>query len=153
MKFFTCVCTTVFLAVTIQTFAVAQENSATQSDSAAVCQLVNDWAIALKTNDAKILERIMADDFVTTNVDGSVNSKEQEIAPFRSPGLQFDTASLQNVSITLYGTTAIVRGTGLFTGKSKWGTFSSRERFTDVFLKRNGRWQAISSHSSTLRRK
>ena len=152
MKFFSCF-TVVVVLLTIHTHATSQENSLAHSDSTSVAQLVNDWANALKTNDAKTLERIMADDFITTNVDGSVNSKEQEIAPLRSPGLQFDTASLQNVGITLYGTTAIVRGTGIFTGKSKWGTFSSRERFTDVFLKRNGTWQAVSSHSSVLRKK
>ena len=154
MRLFACFSISVFIAVALmRTHAVAQQNSGTESDSAVVARLVNDWAVALKTNDVKILERIMADDFVITNVDGSLNSKEQEIAPFRSSDLKFDTVSLQEVKITLYGTTAIVRGSGFFTGKSKWGSFSSKERFTDVYLKRNGKWQVVSSHSSSVKKK
>ena len=143
----------IILASLIQKPLLAQPTGEAQSDSATVAELVRDWAVALKTNDVKMLERIMADDYVVTNVDGSVNSKEQEIAPFRSSDIKFDTVSLQDVRITLFGTTAIVRGSGKFTGKSKWGAFSSKERFTDVFLKRNGRWQAVSSHSSPMRNK
>ena len=74
MKFFACL-TILVLMLAMYTHTIAQEKSRTQSDSAAVAQLVNDWAVALKTNDAKMLEHIMADDFITTNVDGSVNSK------------------------------------------------------------------------------
>ena len=154
MRIFTCFCVSVIIvAALIPMHVLAQQNSETQSDSAMVAQLVNDWNVALKTNDVKILDRIMADDFVITNVDGTVNSKEQEIAPFRSPDMKFDTVSLQDVKITLYGTTAIVRGSGMYSGKSKWGPFSSKERFTDVYLKRNVIWQVVSSHSSPMRKK
>ena len=107
----------IILASLIQKPLLAQQTGEAQTDSAIVAGLVNDWAVALKTNDVKILDRIMADDYVVTNVDGSVNSKEQEIAPFRSTDMKFDTVSLQDVKITLYGTTAIVRGSGKFTGK------------------------------------
>ena len=154
MRIFTCFCVSAIIVATLVPIHVhAQQNLETEPDSAMVAQLVNDWAVALKTNDVKILERIMADDFVITNVDGSVNSKEQEIAPFRFSDLKFDTVSLEDVKITLYGTTAIVRGSGMFTGKSKWGAFSSKERFTDVYLKRNGKWRVVSSHSSSMRKK
>ena len=121
----------IIVAALIPMHVHAQQRSEPESDSAIVDQLVKDWAVALKTNDVKILERIMADDFVTTNVDGSVNSKEQEIIPFRSSDLNFDTVSLQDVKITLYGTTAIIRGRGIFTGKSKWGMFSSNDHRTE----------------------
>ena len=141
------------MAVLLPIHGLAQQNPATESDSAVIARLVNDWTVALKTNDVNLLERIMADDFVVTNVDGKVNSKEQEIAPFRSSDMKFDTVSLKDVKITIYGTTAIVRGSGWFTGKSKWGIFSSKERFTDVYLKRNGKLQVVSSHSSSMRNK
>lgn len=154
MNIFTRYCISVIIwATLIQAHGIAKQNSKTELDSAIIAQLVDDWTVALKTNDVKILERIMADDFIITNVDGSVNSKEQEIAPFRSTDLKFDTVSLQDVKITLYGTTAIVRGSGKFTGKSKWGAFSSREHFTDVYLKRDGKWQVVSSHSSAMKKK
>jgi hypothetical protein len=154
MKVFTCACVALVLAsATFHPRACAQGLSETHSDSEVVGHLMYKWLHALKTRDVNALESIMADDFVTTNADGSVNSKEEEIAPFRSPGLQFDSISYQGLSITLFGTTAIVRGIGAFVGKASWGSFSSRERFTDVFLKRRGTWQAISSHSSAMRKK
>ena len=143
----------VLATVFLQALTVAQQHSAAASDSLAVVRLAYDWLSALKSKDVKALERIMADDFITTNVDGSVNTKEQEIAPFRTPDLTFDTCALLDLHVRVYGATAIARGTGRFTGKAAWGTFVSEERFTDVFLKRNGRWQAISSHSSAVRKK
>ena len=143
----------VVVLLLLQTRVSPQPHQRLESDSSAVAKVVQEWADAIKHNDVKLLERILADDFMTTNVDGSVNSKEHEIAPFRAADLSFDTVSLQELSIKTYGSTAIVRGVGLFTGKAKWGGFSSKERFTDLFLKRDGRWQAVASHSSALKKK
>lgn len=152
MKLKLSIATTVMLALMSHQLA-GQTVMSPQSDSAQVVQLVHDWLAALKSKNIKEFERIMADDFITTNADGSVNTRDQEMLPFLEAELRFDTAIVEELSVSLHGTTAIVRGIGYYTGSGKLGKFASRERFTDVFLKRNGQWQVVSSHSSALRKK
>ena len=154
MKIFLQTCLMI-VAIAVPTFAqsMQQQSAAIQSDSAAIAKLMNDWNNAFLTNDVKTLDRIIANDYIVTNVDGSVNTKEQELAPFRTASLKFDTASLDEFTVTLYGTMAIVRGIGTWTVSRNNKSFTSHERFTDVWLKRNGRWQAVSSHSSMLKKK
>ena len=154
MKIFFQVCIMI-AAITLTTSAqsMQQQSTTTQSDSAVVAKLMKEWNNSFLTNDVKTLDLIIADDYIVTNVDGSVNTKEQELAPFRTTSLKFDTASLDEFTVTLYGTMAIVRGIGTWTVSRNNKSFTSHERFTDVWLKRNGQWQAVSSHSSMLKKK
>jgi hypothetical protein len=43
-----------------------------------------------------------------------------------------------------------VTGRGIYKGKYKGVDFSSNERWIDVFVKKNGRWQFVASHSTNI---
>ncbi|HEU4586465.1 MAG TPA: hypothetical protein VFR95_11990 [Gemmatimonadaceae bacterium] len=49
--------------------------------------------------------------------------------------------------VRFYGTTAIVTGTVI---RSRGGSEVGRNVFTDVFVKRDGRWQAVSAEESAV---
>ena len=55
--------------------------------------------------------------------------------------------------MNLFGETAIVRGRTTASGTLNGAPVSARIRFTDVFIKRNGRWVAVASHASPVDRK
>jgi len=61
-----------------------------------------------------------------------------------------ETSTVDDVSVTVIGETAIVRGRTAATGVVNGKAMSTRLRFTDVFIKRGGRWQAVASHASPL---
>ena len=50
----------------------------------------------------------------------------------------------------LFGDAAVVRGRTTVSARMNGAPVSARIRFTDVFIRRDGRWQAVASHASTL---
>ena len=122
--------------------AEAAQNSA---DEKAVTQLVHEWLDALVKGDLDALDRIVADDYIITNSDGSVLGKQN-----LDPLIKFESATVEDLKVRLYGETAVVTGTAAFKGSFNGRPFNSRERFTDVWLKRGGKWQVVASQQSTL---
>ena len=53
--------------------------------------------------------------------------------------------------LRVYGQTALVAGTGRSRGRTKKGTFGTTYHSTNVFVRREGRWQAVASHLSGIK--
>ena len=62
----------------------------------------------------------------------------------------FDTDVIDDVSVVLFDETAVVRGRTTVSARVNDTPVSARIRFTDVLVRRSGRWQAVASHASTL---
>ena len=114
----------------------------------AVLKLLDNWMDALKGNDVAALERILADDFMIVGSDGSIRSKDQELAPIKSGDIKFESFTVEGVKVHVYGDTAVVTGVGTYKVTFKGRTASARERFFDVYQKRKGRWQVIASRQT-----
>lgn len=110
-------------------------------------------ALEYEWNDANIkgnraaVRRILADEFRGVGADGSVKNKEQILATLE-PEPMIASLRLSDLKISLAGATVVL--TGLNTAKSTEGQVL-RFRFTDTFLWRDGRWQAISSQASQVK--
>jgi ketosteroid isomerase-like protein len=116
----------------------------------AVTQLIHQWLDALVAKDFAAIDRIVADDYLITISDGRLLNKEQDLAPVRDAQLKFASAKVEDLKVRVFGDTAIATGTGIYNVTYGERGGETRERFTDVWLKRKGRWQAVSSHSTTL---
>jgi ketosteroid isomerase-like protein len=94
------------------------------------------------------MEQIESDDFTITHANGQVITKAQEVANLKRAGATDSSLSFstEDTKVRLYGDTAIL--TGIFVSKSKDST--ERSRYTDVYVKRNGRWQVVASHLTRL---
>jgi ketosteroid isomerase-like protein len=109
------------------------------------------WLDALARNDFAAVERIVADDYVITAAEGKVMNKTEDLEPIKTGDVKFETANVEDVNIRVFGKTAIVTGIGSFKVVSHGRRFEARERFTDVYVKRKGRWQPVASHTTPLR--
>jgi ketosteroid isomerase-like protein len=130
----------------VSLFASAQANP----EETAIRQIEQDWANANLKADTAALDRIVAADFVGTDPDGQMMSKAQYLADLKSGALKFDSLTLNDVKVRILGDAAIVHV--LDTEKSSYkgkGT-SGQYRWTDVFVKRGGRWVAVTSHGSKV---
>jgi ketosteroid isomerase-like protein len=120
-------------------------------------KLEGEWLDAYLKHDVAAMERIEADDFLITFPDGRVMTKADEIANLKKPvpagpGPTFMTA---DTKIRVYGDTAILTGKfiqkGTYAdGPRKGQDYNIQERYTDVYVKRNGRWQVVSSHLTAI---
>ena len=123
---------------------------AAPADEAAVRAALNEWIAALARNDVGAVERLVADDYViTAGGEGKVMNKTEDLEPLHSGKVKFETAEASDVKVRVFGKTAIVTGIASF----KVVGFANvlRERFTDVYVKRHGRWQPVSSHTTPLK--
>lgn len=129
------------------------DKSATSGAASAVEQellkVEREWLDAYLNRDVAAIERIEADDFTITHPDGRMLTKVEQIAGLKKSAGQKDTSitfSTEETRVRLFGDTAILTGVFVFTQKDK----VERSRYTDVYVKRNGRWQVVASHLTLL---
>jgi ketosteroid isomerase-like protein len=115
-------------------------------------QLERDWEQANSKNDAASLERILAPEFVSTDSDGRLTTRAEVFARRKSGDVKFTAFTQDDYKMHVIGDTAIVTGRSTIKASSDGKDLSGQERWTDVFVRRNGRWQAVASHSSRIAR-
>ena len=119
-----------------------------QSVEQEVMQMEREWTEAPMHHDATPLERIVADDWVGINWDGKTYTKAQIIGDIKSGAFRMDSVTLDPIKVRVFGDTAVA--TGGDTEKSQYQGKDSSGHYvwTDVYLKRNGHWQAVASQST-----
>jgi ketosteroid isomerase-like protein len=105
---------------------------------------------AVLKGDASANERYLADTYVFTGPDGTVENKAQAIADLKSGDLKLQSASLDGAKVQVYGDTAVVTYSSNDKGTYKGKDISGKTRWTDVFVNRNGRWQLVASQGTMI---
>ena len=100
--------------------------------------------------DAVALDRLYAEDFIGIGPSGTVRAKAQVIADFTSGSLRFQSITTDDVQWRIYGDTAVETGRSTMTGQDSEKTVPRDNRFTRVWVKRQGRWQLVANHYSLL---
>jgi ketosteroid isomerase-like protein len=112
-------------------------------------KLENEWARAWQQPDPAALETLLADDFTLTSSrsKGEVTNKRQYIDSTLKL-VRGDGYSFEKMSVRLYGETAVINAyfqqSATFAGRDWSGDFL----LTDVWVKRDGRWQVVARHAS-----
>jgi ketosteroid isomerase-like protein len=115
-------------------------------------QIEKEWSDALVQRDTTKLDQILADEFEGVIPTGEVWTKETALMLVKTGTLALTSVELADMKVRVYGDTAVVTGRGLYKGKYKGGDISSDERWSDVFVKKNGRWQCVASQSTGIAR-
>ena len=118
-------------------------------DRDALVALENDW---LKNeHNAAELKRILASDFLHPVATGDVLTKAQHIE-FSSKHLPPAdlTHHFEDLQVRVYGDVGIVNGLVVTTNKD--GNTVDKTVFTDVFVYRDSRWQAVNAQENTVRK-
>jgi ketosteroid isomerase-like protein len=115
-------------------------------------QLERDWEQANAKNDTAALERILAPEFVSTDSDGHLTTRAEAVARRKSGQVKFSSFSQDDYKVHVIGNTAIVTGRLTVKAIRDGKDWTGQERFTDVFVLRDGRWQAVATHASRVAR-
>jgi hypothetical protein len=114
-------------------------------DTKAVLKLEDDWASALVKRDSLTFERLLADGFIYTENDQTMD----RAAVIKSVVAGTDTAfeaHNEEMQVHRYGsTTAVVTGWLVVDGRGVDGAFTHNYRFTDTWVKRAGKWQIVAA--------
>ena len=132
------------------TFSVEIIVAQTGNVEQALLQIERDWEQANAKNDTAALERILAPEYVTTDSDGRLMTRAENFARRKSGAVKFTTFTQDDYKVHVLGDTAIVTGRNTIKGIRDGKEWSGQERWTDVFIRRTGRWQAVATHSSRI---
>lgn len=125
-------------------------NPVTSSEEDEVRRVESDWGDAFEQRDFGALDRIMADEYILTDPLGNVRGKAESLAALATNEVRFDSTESDNVTVCINGDTAVVTGRSTFKGRYRGWSMAGQYQYTDVLVKRNGSWQAISSHITAV---
>jgi len=125
-------------------------NSPITSEEDEVRRVEIEWGEAFERRDFVTLDRIMADEYILTDPLGNVRDKAESIAAIATNEVHFESTNSDNVKVRINGDTAIVTGRSTFKGRYKGWSMAGRYQYTGVLVKREGSWQAVSSHITAL---
>ena len=116
--------------------------------AAALMQLERDWSDAVKRRDFAWMERHYAPEYTWTSPDGTLNDRKTDIEDTKN--FAVDSMEVSDAVVRVNGDTAVVTGVTALRGKYKGVDVSGNYRFTDTFVKRDGRWLILASQSTRV---
>ena len=130
-----------------------QEKTKTKGGKAGVeqtlKQMEHDWTEASLKKDVATLDKILADDWVGQGPTGTA-PKAEALADLKSGDNKLDSITLGDMKVRVFGDTAIVTGSDDEKSSYKGKDTSGHWIWTDVFVKRQGRWQAAASQGTLM---
>jgi ketosteroid isomerase-like protein len=128
------------------TSSPAPQGTAPAAAAQELRQLQVEWGKALAARDTTFFQRTLADEFLLTG-DATTESKAGFLAALvRSPGAP--PSYPEQTVVRVFGEVAVM--TGLLRYDIPGHPVPVFSRYTEVWLKREGRWQAVHGHFNTL---
>jgi ketosteroid isomerase-like protein len=110
----------------------------------------NAWSEATVKRDTAALQRLYADEYISTDPTGAVMNKTQDIAGVQGGEFVLVSFKIDDLKVQSHGAVAVVTGRNTLKGTWKGKPVDGPYRFTDVFVKRDGRWQAVATQSTVI---
>ena len=140
----------IFLLVFLACGYASAQNSAADE----VRKLERAWLDAYEKHDAKAMDEIVADDFMITFADGSIQTKKQILFLLnqpRNPNFPAYKFYTEDVQARVYGDTVVLTGRVVTEWQKDGKPVREQSRYTDTYVKRNNRWQVVASHLSNVK--
>jgi ketosteroid isomerase-like protein len=94
--------------------------------------------------DPDFSQRTLAEDYVAITPLGQVTTKQDTVSARKSGQLRYESINVSDMVVRLYGDTAVVTARADVKGRQLGEDFSGPYRYTRVWVRRNGHWQAVS---------
>lgn len=120
------------------------------AEEQAVMQFERDALSAMLKRDMALIERAIAKEY-TSVTDGKVDDVKKMMAEFKGGVVQIESATLRDLKAYVFGDVAIATMTGGSKGTHAGKPFSMAYRGTDFLIKRDGRWQIVSTQNTTIK--
>ena len=139
-----------FLLLLLPVLVFAQSNSDKSGDKSLILALESAWNQAEIHHDANAASAIMSDTFISVDHHGALQNRSQYLADMKDLSFNPEEISNADPTVYLYGDTAIVTSTYRTKGTDKGKPFVHRGRFTDTWIKRDGKWQCVADQETLI---
>ena len=143
----------VLLLLVFPSLAFADQPGKMTSSEKALLKIEEDLLAGILKSDWALFDRYMAPGFVFVGPDGSMQDKAQWMADAKSGALKIESSKNEDMKVRVYGDTAVVTYRSIDKGTFKGMDISGQYRWTDVFIKRAGKWQIVSTQGSPIPKK
>lgn len=142
--------TAMLLSATAVLFSISVAAFGTSSDEQMILDLERQVSAASAGNDIPALDKLVADDYIGIEAIGNTETKAQWFDGIRSKALIAMSEVPSQLKVRLYGDVAVVTG-HLSIRDIRNGKPGHHEvMFTDIWVKRGGRWQYIQYQGTML---
>ena len=134
-------------AFSAQHVAVHPRSSFDSAEEATIREIVEMERQAREASirrDADFSQRTLAEDYVAITPLGQVTTKQDTVSARKSGQLRYDTINVSDMVVRVYGDTAVVTARADVKGHQLGEDFSGPYRYTRIWVRRTGHWQAVS---------
>jgi ketosteroid isomerase-like protein len=124
-----------------------------KTTEAELLKLEREFAAAIVSNDLEGIGRLVTDDWIIIDPNGEIVDRARFFEVIKSGALTHDTMESEDFRVRIYGDSAVVIGLTRSKGKFMGQEFSTQERATDVFVKRDGGWLCVLTHLTRFPKK
>ncbi len=125
-------------------------STASGEDEQALYQLERDWAAAIPKKDTAVVEKFLADEYVS-NSEGRVQNKKQTLAEMKNNPAKIESTVNSDMKAMVFGDTAVIQGVANEKSTTNGKDTSSQWRYTELYVKRDGRWQCVTGYSAKVK--
>jgi ketosteroid isomerase-like protein len=101
-------------------------------------------------NDVATIHRLLADDYLGINPNGTLETKADALAQRRSGAAKISSIEPENQKIRVYGDTAVVTSRVQVEGHDGERDISGLYHYTRVYSHRSGEWKVVSFEASRI---
>ena len=116
----------------------------------AILQIDSDIMQAIKNKDATSLEPMLGDEFDYRTHFGAEVDKAEFLQSIASFPLEILAIHGEELKVNVYGETAILTGIQIAEARAEGKAEESAVAFTDVFVRRDGRWLMVLAYGVEL---
>src|SRR5260370_17991543 len=142
-RVFTLIVVSLYLALP-QTFAKSD------GEETKIIALENLWNQIQIAHDGDAMGKMLDDDFVLTDFDGSVLNKAQFLVTIRDKSNQLTLETTQDMKLHRHGDTVVVTGATHEKGAAKGKPYEHHGRFTDTWIKHDSQCLCVASQLSLI---
>jgi ketosteroid isomerase-like protein len=108
------------------------------------------WRTAVLQNDVATVNRLLADDYLGINPNGTLETKADALALRRAGTTKISSMDPINMKVRVYGDTAVVTSQVQVEGHDGERDISGRYHYTRVYSHRSGEWKVVSFEASRI---
>jgi ketosteroid isomerase-like protein len=143
-----------FILLTLGLFLCASSPFAQEkspgADEIQIRQLERAWNQAEAKQEVKEVSNLVDDTLVYTDYDGSIMNKAEYLKWVAAPEQQADHLYDEGLTVHVYTNAAVAAGIYRESGTNKGKKYVIRSRYTDTWIKRDGVWRCVASHSTLI---
>lgn len=110
------------------------------------------WPKAYGEQDTVLLDQLLHEDFQMIDDNGDTYTKADELAYIANYGPSYDEFNFEIIRLDIFDNgTAVISGEGTMKGVEAGEAYITKYKSSNVLVKMDGQWKAISSHVSGVK--